>query len=315
MKFFPSFGLALLASTAFCLAQADSDDSDSPTVSEKGVTILHDVEIGTGGGRPLHAEIAYPTAMPAKPMPAVIWIHGGGWSLGSHKNNVVRWLTSFGYFTASVEYRLTDEAKWPAQIEDCKLAVRWLRANAAKYHVDPEKIGVWGSSAGGHLAVCLGTMGDQSQFEGKGGYGGVSSKVQAVVDFCGPVDFTQGSAGIQKSLIKPPATDAPVLLDLIGAGFQEKPDIWKQASPICYVNAGDPPFLIMHGDLDPAVPHEQSEKLAAALTQAGVSVDFITVKGASHGFKMRAPKGKPPETPDSKARQEAVLTFFDKYLK
>jgi len=159
--------------------------------SPPSVEVLHDVVIGAGGTRTLHAEIARPKDPPATPMPAVLWIHGGGWNGGSHISNAAQWLAAHGYFTASIEYRLSDEAKWPAQIEDCKLGVRWLRANAAQYSVNPDRIGCWGHSAGGHLVACLGTI-DEPEFEGAGGYAGVSSRVQAVVDFCGPVDFSDG---------------------------------------------------------------------------------------------------------------------------
>lgn len=276
-----------------------------------GVTVLHDVEIGKGGDRTLHAEIAYPPS--AVPMPAVIRIHGGGWRFGSYKEKVAQWLAPHGYLVATVEYRLSGDATWPAQIEDCKLAVRWLRANAAIYHVDPDRIGVWGGSAGGHLAACVGAMGEQTQFEGHGGYEGVSSRVQAVVDFCGPADFTAGDPGVERKLAKPPNYDSPGLVKLLGGTYSEKPEIWKQASPIAYVTADDPPFLIVHGDKDESVPHEQSEKMVAALKKAGVPVEFITVKGGGHA--MGAAPGDPPAQPGSKALQEAVLAFLNKYLK
>ena len=244
-------------------------------------------------------------------MPAVIRIHGGGWRFGSHKEKIADWLAPHGYFVASVEYRLSTEALWPAQIEDCKLAVRWLRANAAKYRVDPDRIAVWGSSAGGHLAACVGTMG--GQFEGNGGYPDVSSKPQAVIDWCGPVDFTTGDPGVEKKLAKPPDYDSPGLVKLFGGTYKEKPEIWKQGSPIAYVSASTPPFLVIHGDKDQSVPHEQSEKFVAALKAAGVPVQFITVQGGGHS--MGAAKGDPPATPGTKALQDAMLAFLEKSLR
>jgi len=274
-----------------------------------GVEVVHDVEFGKGGGRSLHAEIARPAIAPISPMPAVIWIHGGGWSGGTHTFNRALPLASKGYFTASIEYRLSGEAKWPAQIEDCKLAVRWLRANAAKYNVNPDRIGVWGSSAGGHLVACLGTMGDQTQFEGHGGYEGVSSRVQAVVDFCGPTDFNGGSAGVQNSR----QSDAPALLGLFGVPSRENPDLWRDGSPINHVSDDDPPFLIVHGDKDKTVPIEHSTKLAAALKAAGVPVELITFKGGGHG--MAAAPGEPAAAPDRKALDAAVGDFFDRQLR
>jgi len=309
--FLPS--VYLLGCALCCYAQQESDTPDTSAVPDKNITLLHDVEIGKGGGRALHAEIAFPAALPPKPMPAVIWIHGGGWKAGTQKKNVAQWLADHGYFTASIEYRLSDEAKWPAQIEDCKLAVRWLRANAAKYHVDADKIAVWGASAGGHLVSCLGTMGDQTQFEGSGGYEGVSSKVQAVVDYCGPVDFTTGGPGIQKHMAKAPDFESPGLIGLFGGSFKDKTALWKQGSPITYVKAGDPPFLVVHGTKDESVPYAQAEEMVAALKKAGVPVEFITVQGGGHG--MHAAKGDPPATPDSKSLQASVLAFLDKNLK
>ena len=113
----------------------------------------------------------------------------GGWIGGTYHWGGIVHLAQTGYFAASIEYRLDNVAKWPAQIEDCKLAVRWLRANAGKYHVDPNRIGVWGGSAGGHLVLCLGTMAEVKEYEGDVGYPGVSSAVQAVVDYYGPTDL------------------------------------------------------------------------------------------------------------------------------
>ncbi len=308
-------GALIFGWSAFSMTHAETATPPKPpqTFEERFASVIdfqHDVEIGKGGDRTLHAEIAMPKQAPAKPMPAVLWIHGGGWSGGSHKWNAAESLALKGYFTASIEYRLTGEAKWPAQIEDCKLAVRWLRANAQKYHVNPDKIGCWGSSAGGHLVACLGTMGDQPQLEGHGGYEGVSSQVQAVVDFCGPADFTQGSADFQGGATD---HDAPALLGLFGVPFKEKMDLWKQGSPIAFVKKGDPPFLIVHGDKDKSVPHEQSEKLLAALQKAGVTAELLTV--ARGGHTMTAEPGDAPAEPNPVEVGKKVTAFLDLHLK
>ncbi len=289
----------------------EAQNKPTPVLPPEGVTVLHDVEIGKGGERTLHAELAYPTVPPKTPMPAVLWIHGGGWAGGSHKNNFIQWLATKGYFTASIEYRLSGEAKWPAQLQDCKLGVRWLRANAAIYNVDPNRIAVWGSSAGGHLASCLGTM-EAPQFEGKGGYEGVDSHVKAVVNYCGPVDFTEGSAGIQ-TLGKPPEYESPGLVGLFGGSFNDKMALWTQGSPIIYVKAGDPPFLLVHGDRDRTVPYDQSVKMEAALRKEGVPVEFITVTNGNHS--MEAMAGDPPVKPDADALKARVLEFLDRNLK
>jgi acetyl esterase/lipase len=308
------FLVALVLSAACGFAAEPDAKSAKPKTLPKfftppGVELIHDVEIGKGGGRALHAEIARPAAPSAKPMPAVLWIHGGGWSGGSHRGNGALWLATQGYFTASIEYRLSGEATWPAQIEDCKLGVRWLRANAARYNVDPDRIGCWGSSAGGHLVACLGTM-DDARFEGCGGYEGVSSRVQAVVDYCGPADMTAGSAGIQGAKDD---NDSKALLGLFGKPFKKKPELWREGSPIVYVKPGCPPFLIVHGDADKTVPFAHSERLEAGLKKAGVPVEFLRVKGGGHS--MTAPKDAPPAQPDMQNVRDTVKAFFDKHLK
>lgn len=268
-----------------------------------GVTSINRVVIGKGGDQDLHAEIAYPTNAP-KPMPAIIFIHGGGWKGGSPNPSQLVPIVRAGYFGASIEYRLSAAAKWPAQIEDCKLAVRWLRANAEKYGVDPNRIGVWGESAGGHLVACLATMGDEKQFEGDGGYPGVSSKVQAVVDFYGPSDFTN-PANYSKQ-----ATG--YTKDLMGGDYEQNPDLWKSGSPVYFVKAGDPPMLLVHGDADGLVPLAQSQVLDAALTKAGVPHELIVVKNGGHGFR---PKPGTTIDPSKEDINKAVFAFFDKYLR
>lgn len=287
-----------------------------PLVVPEGVTIVDRVEIGTGGGRPLTAKLAYPTNPTPQPMPAVLWIHGGGWAKGTHRRNEATWLAGHGYFTASVEYRLSGEAKWPAQIEDCKLAVRWLRANAAKYHVDPRRIAVWGASAGGHLVACLGTMTDP-KFEGSGGYPGVSSRPDAVIDFNGPVDFSKGSAAAVRT--PPGKTDdyeSKMLLALFDGGFRDKGDLWREASPLQYVKAGDPPFFILHGDADESIVYGQSLLLKAALEKAGVPVELMTIPGGGHSLMngMVDPEGKPLPAPTVEEVRQAMLKFLECYL-
>ena len=265
-----------------------------------GIVMLHDVVFGKGGDRDLHAEIAYPENAPA-PMPAIIYIHGGGWVGGSYKSAPIVHLAQTGYFAASIEYRLDNVAKWPAQIEDCKLGVRWLRANAARYHVDPNRIGAWGDSAGGHLVACLGTMADVKEYEGDGGFPGTSSAVQAVIDYYGPTDFTHPAPGIYT----PKAIE--LTLGLFGVPFAQNTALWKSGSPLFYVKAGDPPMLLVHGDSDDLVPLAQSTVFDAALTRAGVPHQFLIVKNAGHGFAVVDPSH--PEV------YQTVDAFLAKYLK
>jgi acetyl esterase/lipase len=186
-----------------------------------------------------------------------------------------------GYAIASINYRLSQHAKFPAQIEDCKAAVRWLRAHAAEYRLDPTRFAAMGSSAGGHLAAMLGTTGDVKDFD-IGANLDQSSRVQAVVDNFGPTDFLQMDAHRLPSGMVHDTPDSPES-ELIGGAIQENKARTARANPITFITPGDPPFLIIHGDQDPLVPHHQSELLEAALKKAGVPVTFYTVKGGGHG--------------------------------
>jgi acetyl esterase/lipase len=267
-----------------------------------GVEVLRDVVVGTGSGRDLHADIARPKTPPAGLMPAVIWIHGGGWTSGSHHDfQQTIQLAKHGYLVLSVEYRFAQEAGWPAQIEDCKLAVRWLRANAAKYQVDPDRIGCWGTSAGGHLAALMGVTADRPELEGKGGSQSFSSTVQAVVSFCGPTQFTG------KNYIKPS-------LKMAGGTYEEKTAVYKQMSPLDNVNPKACPFLFVNGEKDTTVPVFHAEVMADALKKVKVPVEVIIVKNAGHGYVFNGSKDAPAE-PSPKEVDAAVLKFLDANLK
>ena len=221
----------------------------------EGVAVEEDIVYGEAGGTELHVDIGYPKVTPAKAMPAVLLIHGGGWAGGTHKGYLPMQLAQNGYFIATVEYRLSGEAPWPAQIEDCKLAIRWLRANAEKYHVDPNRIGVMGHSAGGHLVSCLGTLGAESSLD-VGEFSNMNSRVQAVVDEAGPVDFTPAGRPTLGTVME----DHPGLLKLFGGSYDSKIDAWKQASSALHVTAQTPPFLIMHGEDSHLVPIRRPRK-------------------------------------------------------
>jgi acetyl esterase/lipase len=205
-------------------------------------------------------------------LPLIIWIHGGAWLIGSKNDTVPLDLLAEGYAVASIGYRLSGNAKFPAQIEDCKAAVRWLRANAAKYGLDAERFAAFGESAGGHLAAMLGTTGDVKEFD-VGEHLEQSSRVQAVIDFYGPTDF------LQLAVANPKTPEAR----LIGGAILENKDKAAKANPIAYVTKTDAPFLIVHGDADKLVPYNQSELLEAALKKTNVPVSFYTVKGGGHG--------------------------------
>lgn len=217
--------------------------------------------------------------------PLLIWVHGGAFRMGSKEGNehdpVPVHYVEQGYAVASLNYRLSQHAIFPAQIEDCKAAVRWLRAHAASYQLDPNRFGAWGPSAGGHLVAMLGTTGHVTAFE-VGEHLEVSSRVQCVVDYFGPTDFLQMDTQRPPDGMSHDTPDSPESA-LIGGPIQEHPEKTARANPITYVTAAAPPFLIVHGDQDPLVPYGQSVLLVEALRQVGAEVTFYTVKGAGHG--------------------------------
>ncbi len=239
---------------------------------------------------------------PAGPRPLIVWIHGGAWIQGDKAACPGAMLVKAGYAVASINYRFSQDAPFPAQLYDCKAAIRWLRAHAAQFNLDGNRIGVWGQSAGGHLVALLGTTCGVKELEGDLGNPGVSSCVQAVCDWCGPTDLVsvEEQSGPQFALnFRDP--DAPQFR-LIGgrmAGYKEK---LLAASPIKYVGKGNVPFLILHGDKDDVVPFSQSGEFYRALKEAGVDATFITVKGAGHNFFDRQ-------------SFQAVYDFFDAKLK
>lgn len=216
-----------------------------------------------------------------KVVPLIIHIHGGAFKMGSKEQGVpYEWLAQ-GYAVASINYRLSQHAKFPAQIEDCKAAVRWLRAHSSEFRLDSRRFASLGSSAGGHLAAMLGAAGEEAAFD-VGSHLDQSSRVQAVVDYFGPTDFLQMDAyRLPNGMLHDPA-DSPES-ELIGGAIQGNREKTARANPITYVTPDDPPFLICHGDKDPLVPYHQSVLLEAALKQAGVAVTFYTVEGGGHG--------------------------------
>jgi acetyl esterase/lipase len=229
----------------------------------------------------------------AKQVPLIVWIHGGAFLFGSKEGFPVEpvplHLLLEGYAVASINYRLSPEAVFPAQLEDCKAAIRWLRAHADEFGIDPNRIGVWGASAGGNLAALVGTTGEVSDFE-VGENLGYSSRVQAVCDFFGPTDFLQMDANRLSDGQIHNAPDSPES-KLVGGPIQDNPDKVRRVNPITYVTKNAPPFLIVHGTLDRLVPFNQSQLLVAALEAAGTSVKFHPVEGGGHGQNFGAGGG------------------------
>jgi acetyl esterase/lipase len=242
-----------------------------------------------------------------KPLPLIIWVHGGAWQGGSKDgNNPATPFLAKGYAVASINYRLSRHATYPAQIEDCKAAVRLLRANAKKYNLNPDAFGAWGASAGGHLVALLGTTGDVKELEGKvGEYKDVSSRVHCVVDFFGPTDLTKmGAQALPTSKFDHDGPNSPES-KLVGGPIQENKDKAAKANPINFVTKDDAPILILHGDADPLVPLGQSEIFLDALKKAGVPAELIVIKGGGHGGPGFA----------SAENQEKIAKFFEKHLK
>jgi len=279
-----------------CRARPANSPRRSPQLPP-GTRVLRDLEYVPGGHERQKLDLYLPAGA-TEPLPVIVWIHGGAWRAGSKQNCPARRFCARGYAVASINYRLSQHATFPAQLEDCKAAIRYLRANAAKYNLDPGRFGVWGSSAGGHLAAMVGTTGRVEEFE-KGPNLDYASTVQAACDFFGPTDFTTMSSF--PSRMDHDSPESPES-KLIGGPIQQNKDKCRRASPITYIDKNDPPFLIVHGDKDPVVPHNQSQIFYEALRKAKVRAKFHTVEGAGHGFK------------DPKV-DRMVERFFDRHLK
>lgn len=265
--------------TAAASAAVASAQDNTQVVADR------DVVYATTPETDLLLDVYRPARPKAEKLPLIVWIHGGGWRNGSKGDGkqVLPFVDSGEYVGASINYRLSGEAIFPAQIHDCKAALRWLRANAFRYGIDTRRVGVWGSSAGGHLAALLGTSGGVRELEGDvGGNLRFSSNVQAVCDFFGPTDLLQMDAHSISDRLIHDAPDSPEGL-LIGGPIQQHPDKVAKVNPITYVTPDDPPFLIVHGDQDPLVPYHQSELLHAALDKAGVPTSLHKVVGGEHG--------------------------------
>ena len=244
---------------------------------EKG-TVVKDIEFANVDGQSLKLDLY----LPANPKGSslVVWIHGGGWRAGSKNSCYISWLSQHGYTVASISYRFTDVAQFPAQLHDCKGAVRWLRAHAGEYGYQAGRIGISGASAGGHLAALVGTTAGNRKLEGTvGGNLDQSSRVQAVADFFGATDFVLRSKTQPSRANK----EGSVVYNLLGGGADEKVKLAKQASAAYHVSTDDPPLLIFHGDMDKTVLLDQSQAIERAYKKAGLWVELNVLKGSGHG--------------------------------
>jgi acetyl esterase/lipase len=269
----------LLALGLFGASRLVGQSPDAPVqsaVEKDGMKIIRDIPYVPGG----HARQRLDLYLPAKSTgvrPLLVWVHGGGWQGGSKEGVDAKRALAAGYALASVEYRLSQHAVYPAQIEDCKAAVRWLRAHATEYELDPARVGAWGASAGGHLVALLGTTGQTREFD-TGENLDQSSAVQCVVNWFGPSDFLhwgERSAGFEEA--------ETAVSRLLGGLVKNKRDLARRASPVSFVSKESAPFLILHGDQDSLVPLQQSTVLHEALQKAGVPSQLVVLPGAKHG--------------------------------
>ncbi len=288
------------------LAAAWAQPATAPSLAPPGVEVVRNLVYARPGGTELLLDI-YRPEKPEGPLPVVLWIYGGAWRSGSKDDRQTAgatWLARHGFAVVAFNYRLSQIAKFPAQIHDCKAAVRWVRAHARQYGLRSDRIAAWGASAGGHLAALLGASGGVADLEGDLGNESESSRIQAVVDFFGPTDFLQMDAMAPPGGMRHDSPDSPES-QLIGGPIQEQREMVARANPITYVSADDPPFLILHGERDPLVPVGQSEILFAALRRAGVPAIFHKIAGAGHG-------GAEFQNPVVRAM---VLAFLNQWLK
>jgi acetyl esterase/lipase len=292
-----------LALILFFTSSLVAQQNRGPQLPE-GTKVTKDIIYQKVGDRELPLDLYIPPGA-SEPLPLIIWIHGGGWKGGS-KNGINRCadVLKHGYALASVEYRLSGEAIFPAAIEDCKAAISYLRWKAPKLGIDPDSFGVWGSSAGGHLVALLGTTNDVLDFDTHSVTKMASPTVQAVCNWFGPTDFLRMNdvtGGIDHD-----AANSPESL-FIGGPIQDHPEKAQRANPVTYVSPSDPPMLLMHGDNDQSVIYNQSELLYRALQKAGVKSQLYKVKNGGHGFRNA------DESPE--ALSARAIAFFDKQLK
>lgn len=296
----------LLTACGGRLAPATPTSAPTPTLVPLAIQVEagatnKDVTYCSPDGVPQKLDLVYPRDLKT-PARLAVYVHGGGWTSGDKNGGAgsldARGLLERGYVVASLNYRLAPQYKFPAQIVDVKCAIRFLRAHATQLKIDPNKIGVWGGSAGGHLVALLGTS-DASAGWDVGEWLTQSSRVQAVADEFGPADLR----------LFP--DNAKVLANRIFGATSRADPVLVQASPVTYITSDDPPFLILHGDQDKTVALEHSQVLHERLQAGGVSSTLVVVKNAGHGFTPSGGAISPTRAELSKM----IADFFDKYVR
>lgn len=263
------------------------------------------IEFGKGGTEPLLLDLTRPKQGEG-PFPALVLVHGGGWTAGSRNDFrfLMYPLTQAGFVCVSLDYRLAPKHKFPAQLEDVKCGVRWLRAHAKEYHVDPNRIGAIGGSAGAHLVGLLGTTAKERQWEGKGGNAEQSSAVKAVVCLAGPFDLPLAYSHSYRQRPQESAAVRNLLEGFLGGAPGEAESKYRDASPVTHVTKGSAPALLAHGTEDPLVLIEQSEVFYQKLKDTGVEAELVRMEGGKHGDF-----GKDPAMVNAR-----VMAFLRKHL-
>jgi acetyl esterase/lipase len=262
---------------------------------------INDIQYAEVDGHRLLLDLYLPQG--EKNPPLVVWVHGGAWRRGSKAKMPLTDLVKNGFAVASVDYRLSPVARFPAQIHDCKAAIRFLRGTATKYGLNSQRIGIAGSSAGGHLVALIGVSNNHEMLEGDvGDNDDESSSVQAIVDYYGPTNFL---TILKQSTPHGLSVRVPALKLLLGDEPDKVPDLARMASPVSHVDRDDPPLLLIHGDQDPHVPINQSHELHAKYKVQKLPVHFEVVHGGAHGGKSFF---------DSR-RNKLVRVFFTKHLR
>ncbi|QDU39339.1 Carboxylesterase NlhH [Maioricimonas rarisocia] len=272
----------ILLFAAICLC-SDGDAAHAQQASREGsMRVARDLEYASVDGHSLELDLYLPAA--AEQPPLIVWIHGGAWRAGSKERMPLGWLVEKGYAVASIDYRLSPVARFPAQIHDCKAAIRFLRAQQSEYGYNADRIAVAGSSAGGHLAALVGVTNGHGELEGTvGKHLKQSSDVAAIIDWYGPTNFM---TILHQSTPHGLSVRVPALQLLIGDRPENVPDLARLASPVFHVDEADPPLLMLHGDQDPQVPINQSHELHGRYSQHGLPVQFEVVHGGAHGGEL-----------------------------
>ncbi len=279
---------------------AESAERQRRRADFPNVNVVRDVTYKHVDGRDLKLDIYSPKSI-TDPLPVVLWMHGHRWSRGSKEQHPPFNLMSHGYIVVSIDYRLSGDAPFPAAIEDCKAAVRWIRANATTYHFDPDHIGAWGHSAGGHLAALLGTSGGVAELEGAGDNSIYSSRVQAVCDMSAPSDLLQFYEAISSSNDDSGQRAKSSIEQFLGGPVEQNRAKAIAASPVTYVSKDDAAFLIIHGENDSSIPVSQAEEFYNKLKAAGVDA---TLEIPKRGHGVGAPQ-----------YASEITAFFAKHLK